>query len=161
MYQFKDHHGFSVTYSYDLNPFSQTPAHVFILTRYNGQWVLTKHKKRGYEFPGGKVEVGESVRQAAGREVMEELGGEAGELIYIGQYKVDVDPEIIKSVFYTELTSLTPKHDYYETDGPVMVTGDILSDRYGEKFSFIMKDDTVRLSIESIQKKVDGGKRLG
>ncbi|MDZ5712551.1 RNA deprotection pyrophosphohydrolase [Jeotgalibacillus haloalkalitolerans] len=161
MYQFKDDNGFTVTYSYDQHPFSKAPAHVFILTRYNGQWVLTQHKKRGFEFPGGKVENGESPVEAAAREVMEELGGEVGELIYIGQYKVDVDPEIIKSVFYTDLTSLTPKSDYHETDGPVMVTGDLLSERFQDDFSFIMKDETVRLSIEYIEQKLDGGRSIG
>ncbi|WP_404404464.1 RNA deprotection pyrophosphohydrolase [Jeotgalibacillus malaysiensis] len=161
MYQFTDKNGYTVTYSYDDHPFSSSPAHVFILTRYNGQWVLTQHLKRGIEFPGGKVEKGESTVEAAGREVMEELGGKVGELIYIGQYKVDVEPEIIKSVYYTELSSLTPKPHYHETDGPVMVTGDILKERFKDEFSFIMKDETVRLSIEYIQHELDGGKSIG
>ncbi|TFD98250.1 RNA deprotection pyrophosphohydrolase [Jeotgalibacillus salarius] len=161
MYQFKDDNGYSVTYSHQMNPFSQAPAHVFILTRFNKQWVLTKHKKRGYEFPGGKIETGESPEEAAGREVMEELGGQVGELIYIGQYKVDVDPVIIKNVYYTELTSLTPKHDYHETEGPIMVAGDILAKRFDDQFSFIMKDNTVRFSIEYILKDIKGVEGIG
>ncbi|AJD91856.1 7,8-dihydro-8-oxoguanine-triphosphatase [Jeotgalibacillus malaysiensis] len=161
MYQFTDDNGYTVTYSYDQHPFSASPAHVFILTRYNGQWVLTQHKKRGIEFPGGKVEKGESTLEAASREVMEELGGNVGELIYIGQYKVDVEPEIIKSVYYTELESLTPKSDYHETAGPVMITGDLLKERFNDEFSFIMKDETVRLSIEFIQHELDGGRSIG
>ncbi|MBM7581008.1 RNA deprotection pyrophosphohydrolase [Jeotgalibacillus terrae] len=161
MYQFKDENGFTVTYSHQSDYFSKSPAHVLILTRYNGQWVLTQHKKRGYEFPGGKVEQGESTEDAARREVMEELGGETGELISVGQYKVDTSPVIIKSVYYTELTSLTPKKDYHETDGPVMVTGELLSERFKDAFSFIMKDDTVKISIEYIQKFQEGGRELG
>lgn len=48
---------------------------VVILARYNGQWLWVKHKKRAtYEIPGGHVEVGETVEQAAKRELEEETG---------------------------------------------------------------------------------------
>ena len=71
-----------------------------VICRYKGNWVLTKHSKRGLEFPGGKVEQKETPIQAAMRELFEETGGEAQKLIPIGEYKVD-DPAgaFVKAVF--------------------------------------------------------------
>jgi 8-oxo-dGTP diphosphatase len=40
-----------------------------------GQWVLlVHHRRRGWVMPGGKVDVGETPRQACAREVAEETG---------------------------------------------------------------------------------------
>ena len=37
------------------------------------QWLLTHHLRRGLEFPGGKVELGETPEEAAVREFMKKL----------------------------------------------------------------------------------------
>ena len=47
---------------------------MFVICRFYQQWLLTKHKIRGWEFPGGKKEEGETLEEAAIREVEEETG---------------------------------------------------------------------------------------
>ncbi len=51
-----------------------------VICQYEKGWLLTNHKTRGFEFPGGKVEQGESLEEAARREVYEETGAILGEL---------------------------------------------------------------------------------
>lgn len=73
MKRFLDKNGYKVEFSE--NPVFGEPWHVFVLSRYKGRWVLTKHRERGFEFPGGKREAGESIEETAIREVYEETGG--------------------------------------------------------------------------------------
>src|SRR5699024_12008245 len=54
--------------SFTDHPFSKTPKHVLVICRYHDHWLLTNHKSRGYEFPGGKVEKGETAEQARSEE---------------------------------------------------------------------------------------------
>ncbi len=46
-----------------------------IIAKHNGKWVFCKHKERDtYEFPGGHREAGETILEAAKRELYEETG---------------------------------------------------------------------------------------
>jgi len=58
---FSDYYRNSVTFSFQDHPFSTNPKHVWVICRFHDQWLLTKHPRRGWEFPGGKVEPGETV----------------------------------------------------------------------------------------------------
>ena len=57
--KFRDYYNNEVHLSFKDHPFSEQPKHVLIICRYQGKWLLTRHKERGLEFPGGKVEEGE------------------------------------------------------------------------------------------------------
>ncbi|HLQ70268.1 MAG TPA: nucleoside triphosphatase YtkD [Bacillota bacterium] len=140
-----------VTLSFKDEPFSKNPKHVFIICTYQNKWLLTKHSDRGLEFPGGKVEEGETAEMAAKREVMEETGGKVNKLTYIGQYKVYGKSEtIIKNIYKAEIDSLEEQDTYYETDGPVLQ--DVLpSDiKQNPLYSFIMKDDILTLALKCL-----------
>ncbi len=56
MKQFNDENGNLVELFFDE---SIEAKHCLAIPTYNNQYVFTKHKKRGIEFPGGKVEAGE------------------------------------------------------------------------------------------------------
>ncbi|TDL85701.1 nucleoside triphosphatase YtkD [Vibrio vulnificus] len=147
MKRFLDKNGYKVEFSE--NPVFGEPWHVFVLSRYKGRWVLTKHRERGFEFPGGKREAGESIEETAIREVYEETGGLVGQLQFLGQYKVhDPVKPFVKSIYYAELREVEKKQNYLETEGPIFMES--LPDVLGEEFSFIMKDEIVPLSLSRL-----------
>ncbi len=150
---FKDYYNNTVQLSFLDHPFSKNPKHVWVICRYKDKWLLTDHKERGIEFPGGKVETGETADQAAVREVMEETGATVKKLHYIGQYKVDGRYEtVIKNVYFAEIEELIPQPTYYETNGPVLlkkIPGNI---KRKTDFSFIMKDAVLESCLLRIKK---------
>ncbi|WP_110927325.1 RNA deprotection pyrophosphohydrolase [Bacillus massiliglaciei] len=147
---FKDINENKVEFSAD--PIFGAAGHVFALCRLGEKWVLTRHKKRGVEFPGGKREKGETEKQAAEREIYEETGGIVKHLSFIGQYKVYDQRPFVKSVFFAELLRLEKKDEYLETDGPVLMKSLPENIRDHAEFSFIMKDQVVPLSLEQWKK---------
>jgi 8-oxo-dGTP diphosphatase len=152
MKHFKDINGADVTLSFQENAFGHDPNHVLIICKYNGKWVLTDHKKRGWEFPGGKREKGETLEQAAVREVMEETGGKIENLHFIGEYEVKHGKgSFLKRIYFAELEELLTQKSYFETNGPIFVEGDLLSEVSKNQYSFIMKDEVIRLSLEHIK----------
>ena len=50
MYEFKDYYQNTVQLSFDDQPFSDSPKHVWVICRFGGKWLLTEHEDRGYEF---------------------------------------------------------------------------------------------------------------
>lgn len=153
MYTFTDYYQNTVQLSFDDHPFSRTPKHVWVICCHNNQWLLTHHLRRGFEFPGGKVEEGETPEEAAVREVREETGGVVSDLEYIGQYKVlGKDKIIIKNIYFASISDVFEHTHYNETKGPVFlkeIPDNIKEDR---RFSFIMRDDVLVRSLEQVQK---------
>jgi 8-oxo-dGTP diphosphatase len=152
MKHFKDINGADITLSFQENAFGSEPNHVLIICKYEEKWVLTDHKNRGWEFPGGKREKGETLEQAANREVMEETGGKIETLHFIGEYEVrDGQGSFRKRIYFAELKELLTQQSYFETNGPIFVEGDLLSEVSKNHYSFIMKDEVIRLSLEYIK----------
>ncbi len=149
---FRDYYNNEVKLSFDDHPFSEDPRHVWVICRYKGKWLLTKHRERGLEFPGGKVEEGETARAAAVREVMEETGGTVQEITYIGQYMVNGRKDIvIKNVYYAIVEELTEQETYYETEGPVLLKFIPSRVKQMRKYSFIMKDGVLENCMDYLR----------
>ncbi|WML54406.1 NUDIX domain-containing protein [Neobacillus sp. PS3-12] len=97
------------------------------------------------------MEAGETLEDTAHREVNEETGAMVNELIKIGEYRVtDSKGSFVKAVFWGKVKSMTLKSDYLETNGPILVDGDILKLRFGPEYSFIMKDQVVEECIKRL-----------
>lgn len=153
-YKFIDFYKNKVTLSFAEEPFSQEPKHVWVICRYKNKWLLTQHKTRGYEFPGGNVEAGETAAQGAIREVLEETGGIVKELNYLAQYYVDGKADqIIKNVYFARIDRLEKQETYYETDGPLLLDYLPKDIRYDRKYSFMMKDRVLPLCLEKIRER--------
>ena len=151
---FRDYYNNEVKFAINEQAFSKDPKHVWIITRFNDQWLLTMHGDRGMEVPGGKVEEGESAPEAAIREVFEETGGVVNHLEFIGQYYVDGKSDyIIKNVYFANVDEMSEQAHYFETDGPVLL--DELPRNVGKdkRFSFMMRDEILPLSLEEIEKR--------
>ncbi|MBC5638179.1 nucleoside triphosphatase YtkD [Ornithinibacillus sp. BX22] len=153
MLTFRDFYHNEIRLSFLDHPFSKEPKHVWVICRFEGKWLLTKHKDRGLEFPGGKVEEGESAEEAAYREVMEETGGIIKQLQYVGQYHVAGKAEhVIKNVYYAEVDTLVEQDTYYETEGPVLLSEIPKKVKTNKKYSFIMKDDVLTYCLKRISR---------
>ncbi len=151
---FKDANSHHVCLSFIDHPFSTKPGHVWVICRYLGKWLLTKHSIRGYEFPGGKIEVGESPVEAAKREVYEETGGVVSSLTYIGQYVVEEEHRtIIKNIYLALIEKMENNADYLETDGPILIQTLPINIKNDPNFSFIMKDDVLPNVLKKITEK--------
>jgi 8-oxo-dGTP diphosphatase len=86
-------------------------GHVVVLPIYQGQFLFTVHKERGIEWPGGKVENGETELHGALRELEEETGGQAGTIGLLGQYIVygKEQPPFVKNIYIADVYSIRPE----------------------------------------------------
>ncbi len=151
IFTFFDYYHNEVKLAFEKNPFSDSPRHVWVICRFQGQWLLTRHPRRGLEFPGGKVEKGETPEEAAVREVWEETGGIAEIVKQVGQYRVKGRAEtVVKNIYFADVQSMETKKDYMETLGPVLLRK--LPREPDDNYSFIMKDDVLPKTLHYLKK---------
>ena len=154
VYKFIDFYKNEVTLSFADHPFSKKPMHVWVICRYKDEWLLTKHKERGLEFPGGKVEEGETAEEGAVREVHEETGAIIDNIHYVGQYFVaGKSDQVIKNVYFAEIKMLIEQPTYFETEGPVLLNQIPENVKRNRLYSFIMKDDVLSYSLDQIKQR--------
>jgi 8-oxo-dGTP diphosphatase len=152
---FTDHAGLKVNITFNLDEVSQ-PSDVLILPLYNEGIILTNHKERGIELPGGKIKDDETPLAAAVREVYEECGASLSSIRLIGQYSIpDFNSTgLIKSIFVAKVSKLLPIKVTTDTYGPVLyekLPTTVLSKEY----SPYIKDDVYPLAINHIQSTED------
>lgn len=110
---------------------TEAAQHVVALVLYGDKLVFTRHKERGLEWPGGKVEKGESPLEAVIREIKEETGGIVRSAWLVGQYKVvpHLDEPFFKNIYVAEVAYLIDGgHSGEDTWGPVLLEPSINPD---------------------------------
>jgi len=78
-----------------------------IVSRYNDKWIWCKNKDRGaWEIPGGRREAGESILEAAKRELFEETGAVGFDIVAVCAYSVKKELETFGMLFFADVTEL-------------------------------------------------------
>nr|WP_203341243.1 NUDIX domain-containing protein [Planococcus beijingensis] len=144
--QYTDLNGYLCQLSFKENSFLIESRHVLVISRYKGQWLLTRHNERGLEFPGGKVEAGESLQEAAIREVYEETGAHLKDLEWFAEYVVFSEIPFCKTVFTARIEKVDPI-PLLETQGIVLTKELELDGTY----SFLMKDEGMKTLTEKVK----------
>ncbi|GGI97555.1 ADP-ribose pyrophosphatase [Alicyclobacillus cellulosilyticus] len=74
-------------FGFHMNPAHRhSPEAVLVLAEFEDGWVWVRHRTRGWELPGGKLEPGESAEAAARREAAEEAGAVLGPMRWVAEY---------------------------------------------------------------------------
>lgn len=146
MPEFKDFEGRKVTLAFEEN---DSARHVLAICKFDDKYLMTDHKMRGIEFPGGKVELDETREGAVHREVFEETGASIEKLKYIGYYTVHGELPFSKAVYYVAVKDMFFKCDYLETMGPVIYrSADEVPE---EKRSVLLEDACIRFLYDMSQ----------
>ncbi|MEK5331671.1 MULTISPECIES: NUDIX domain-containing protein [unclassified Lysinibacillus] len=150
MFSFTDLNGFQVDLSFTRGEFEVEPKHVLIFLKHKNKWLCTIHKRRGVEVPGGKVEPGETLEQAAVREVFEETGVHVKNLRWFAEYAVHGELLFCKTVFTAQFVSQEKVEFDLETSGMVWLTDEEFVSH--QNLSFHMKDEGMQKMLEELKR---------
>ncbi|GLC88153.1 NUDIX domain-containing protein [Lysinibacillus piscis] len=149
MLSFTDLHGLQVDLSFTKGEFAIEPKHVLVFLKHENKWLCTIHKQRGVEVPGGKVEAGETLEQAAIREVFEETGVHAKNLTWFAEYAVHDKVVFAKTVFTAQFAGQEEIAFDLETAGMVWLTDEEFVNH--PQLSFHMQDEGMHKMLEVLQ----------
>ena len=149
MFSFQDLNGFHVDLSFVKGELAMESRHVLVLLKHQNKWLCTIHKRRGVEFPGGKVEPGETLEEAAVREVFEETGVCVKNLQWFAQYVVHGENLFNKTVFTAQFASQEKITFDLETSGMLWLTDEQLKNQ--QNLSFYMKDEGMKKMLEEVK----------
>ena len=148
MFSFTDLNGIKVTLSFEKSAFVIPSKHILVLANQEDKLLLTQHPKRGYEFPGGKVEGNETLIEAALRETYEETGARISNIEWLAEYIVHDLKPFCKTVYRANVDQIDENFEMHETEGPIWFS---LEEFFQSKeLSFHMKDDGMRKIMERV-----------
>ncbi|MEK4627559.1 MAG: NUDIX domain-containing protein [Solibacillus sp.] len=149
MFTFIDENGLNVDLRFDEGPFEIEPKHVLVLVQYKGKWLCTIHHRRGVEFPGGKQEVGETLVEAAIREVYEEATIIINDVKWFAYYIVHDEIPFCKAVFTAKVKEIQDFEGDHETEGRVWLTEEELWQQ--PNLSFYMRDAGMKKMLQEVK----------
>lgn len=127
------------------------PDFVLVYAFYEGKLLLTHHRERGWELPGGTRQLNEWSVMTAIREVYEETGAELASLEPIGQYLISYPEQSpqAKTIYVAQIAGFYPLPTGFETDAIQLFNPPPCPDlvRTDPEFSLLLKDDVYRLSL--------------
>lgn len=150
MFSFQDLNGFQVDLSFTRGELAIESRHVLVLLKHKNQWLCTIHKRRGVEFPGGKLEPGETLEEAAVREVFEETGVRIKNLKWFAEYAVKGEMPFNKTVFTAQFVAQETIAFDLETSGMLWLTDEQLENH--PNLSFYMKDEGMKKMLEEVKR---------
>lgn len=148
MFLFTDLKGTQVTLSFEPNTFSIPAKHVLVLANKENKWLVANNPSRGFEFPGGKVEEGETLIDAVKRETFEETGAILTEIKWFAEYIVDDEIPFRKVVFRANVSEIREIDGDFETDGFEWLT--LEEFKSSSALSFHMKDEGMEKMLERV-----------
>ena len=149
MFTFTDLNEKKVDMYFQKGQYEIEPKHVLVIVKNGEQFLCSIHRERGIEFPGGKVENGESLDEAAVREVLEETNVVIKNVHELCHYIVRDENPFCKVVFVAELKQQLDKNFAYETKGRVWLTEEQLTKH--ENLSFYMKDAGMKRILQEVR----------
>ena len=149
MFTFTDLNEKKVDMYFHKGQYEIEPKHVLVVVQNGEQFLCSIHRERGIEFPGGKVENGESLHDAAVREVLEETNVKIRNVRELCHYIVREKQPFCKVVFVAEVEQQLDENFAYETKGRVWLTEEQLTQH--KNLSFYMKDDGMKRILQEVR----------